>query len=162
MTKGLIGGKKVDKQPLNEKNFDKARKSYQTKPPILMNCLKAFIIGGLICVFGELLTQMYIHWFDFSEKNATNPMVATLILIAALATGFGVYDKLGQFAGAGSAVPVTGFANSITSAALEHKSEGYVLGVATNLFKLAGSVIVFGVVAAYVLGIIRYAWKLIF
>ncbi|WLR46687.1 stage V sporulation protein AC [Halobacillus litoralis] len=152
----------MDKQPLNEKNFDKARKSYQPKPPYVMNCLKAFIVGGLICVFGELLTQMYIHWFDYSEKNAINPTVATLILLSALATGFGVYDKLGQFAGAGSAVPVTGFANSITSAALEHKSEGLVLGVATNLFKLAGSVIVFGVVAAYVLGMIRYVWSLIF
>ncbi|KHE69812.1 stage V sporulation protein AC, partial [Halobacillus sp. BBL2006] len=141
---------------------EKVSKTYQPKPPYLMNIIKAFIVGGLICVFGELITQMYIHWFDFSEKEAGNPTVATLILISALLTGFGVYDKLGQFAGAGSAVPVTGFANSITSAALEHKSEGLVLGVATNLFKLAGSVIVFGVVSAYILGVLRYIWSLIF
>ncbi|ELK44435.1 stage V sporulation protein AC [Halobacillus sp. ACCC02827] len=152
----------MEKQTMNEKNFEKVSKTYQPKPPIVMNCLKAFIVGGLICVFGELISQMYVHWFDFKEENAMNPTAATLILLAALATGFGVYDKLGQFAGAGSAVPITGFANSITSAALEHKSEGLVLGVATNLFKLAGSVIVFGVVSAYVLGIIRYLWSIIF
>jgi stage V sporulation protein AC len=152
----------LGKQQLNEQNFEKVSKNYQPKPPYLMNIIKAFIVGGLICVFGELLTEMYIHWFDFSEKEAGNPTVATLILISALLTGLGVYDKLGQFAGAGSAVPVTGFANSITSAALEHKSEGLVLGVATNLFKLAGSVIVFGVVAAYILGVLRYIWSLIF
>ncbi|WP_173916249.1 stage V sporulation protein AC [Halobacillus sp. Marseille-Q1614] len=146
----------------NSKDYKKQSQTYQPKPPYVVNCVKAFVIGGLICTFGELLTQMYIHWFGFSEENAGNPTVATLILLAALATGFGFYDKLGQFAGAGSAVPVTGFANSITSAALEHKSEGLVLGVATNLFKVAGSVIVFGVVAAYILGIIRFTIKALF
>jgi stage V sporulation protein AC len=99
---------------------------------------------------------------NFSEKDAGNPTVATLILISGLLTGLGIYDKLGQFGGAGSAVPVTGFANSMTSAAIEHRSEGIVLGVATNMFKLAGSVIVFGVVAAYIVGIIRYFYGIAF
>lgn len=88
-----------------------------------------------------------------------NPTAATLILISALLTGLGIYDRIGQFAGAGSAVPVTGFANSMASAALEYKSEGLVLGVATNMFKLAGNVIVFGVVAAYIVGMIRFAFE---
>ncbi|UOR12405.1 stage V sporulation protein AC [Halobacillus amylolyticus] len=149
-------------ESFDAKNYKQKSKDYQPKPPYFINCLKAFIVGGLICTFGQLLSEMYISWFGFSEKDASNPTVATLILLAALATGFGVYDRLGQFAGAGSAVPITGFANSITSAALEHKSEGIVLGIATNLFKLAGSVIVFGVVAAYVLGIIRYLWHWLF
>ncbi len=100
--------------------------------------------------------------FNFNEKTAGNPTAATLILISALLTGFGIYDRLGQFAGAGSAVPVTGFANSMTSAALEHRSEGLVLGVATNMFKLAGNVIVFGVVAAYIVGLIRFACEKLF
>ncbi|MCK9905692.1 SpoVA/SpoVAEb family sporulation membrane protein, partial [Frankia sp. Cpl3] len=91
----------------------------------------------------------------FTEKTAGNPTVATLIFISVLLTGFGVYDNLGQYAGAGSAVPVTGFANSIAAAAIEHRSEGYVLGVGGNMFKLAGSVIVFGVVAAFVAGLIK-------
>ncbi|MBM7552401.1 stage V sporulation protein AC [Thalassobacillus pellis] len=146
----------------DQKQYQNTIKTYQPKPNYLANCIKAFIVGGLICVIGEALTDFYMKVFDFSEKEAGNPTVTTLILIAALMTGFGVYDKLGQFAGAGSAVPVTGFANSITSAALEHKSEGLVLGVATNLFKLAGSVIVFGVVAAYILGMLRYALQHMF
>ncbi|MGD6795317.1 stage V sporulation protein AC [Metabacillus indicus] len=137
-------------------------KTYQPKPPYFKNCLKAFIVGGLICTLGQAISNMYIHFFNFTEKTAGNPTVATLILISALLTGFGIYDRIGQFAGAGSAVPVTGFANSMTSAALEHRSEGIVLGVATNMFKLAGSVIVFGVVAAYVVGIIRYVYGLAF
>ncbi|MGM0921723.1 MAG: stage V sporulation protein AC [Bacillota bacterium] len=137
-------------------------KPYQPKPPYLLNCIKAFVVGGLICTLGQGIQNMYMHFFNFTEKTAGNPTVATLILISALLTGFGIYDRIGQFAGAGSAVPVTGFANSMTSAALEHRSEGLVLGVATNMFKLAGSVIVFGVVAAYVVGIIRYVYGLAF
>jgi stage V sporulation protein AC len=137
-------------------------KTYQPKPPYLLNCMKAFVVGGLICTLGQGIQNMYMHFFNFTEKTAGNPTVATLILISALLTGFGIYDRIGQFAGAGSAVPVTGFANSMTSAALEHRSEGLVLGVATNMFKLAGSVIVFGVVAAYVVGIIRYVYGLAF
>ncbi|MFD1018556.1 stage V sporulation protein AC [Thalassobacillus hwangdonensis] len=145
-----------------QKQYSKTIKAYQPKPNYVMNCLKAFVVGGLICVLGEALMQFYIHVFDFSEKNAANPTVTTLILLSSILTGIGVYDKLGQFAGAGSAVPVTGFANSITSAALEHKSEGIVLGVATNMFKLAGSVIAFGVVAAYVFGMLRYIFQALF
>ncbi|KGX83165.1 stage V sporulation protein AC [Pontibacillus marinus] len=146
----------------NQKQYNNTLKNYQPKPNLIVNCLKAFVVGGLICLFGQMLTDIYMNVFDMTEKEAGNPTVTTLILLSALLTGFGVYDKLGQFAGAGSAVPVTGFANSITSAALEHRSEGIVLGVATNMFKLAGSVIVFGVVAAYVVGIIRYVFQSIF
>ncbi|WP_243290259.1 stage V sporulation protein AC [Bacillus sp. FJAT-47783] len=135
-------------------------KQFQPKPNYMLNGLKAFFVGGAICAFGQLLQNMYINVFHFSKENAGNPTVATLILISALLTGFGIYDKIGQFAGAGSAVPVTGFANSMTSAALEHKSEGLVLGVATNMFKLAGNVIVFGVVSAYIVGLIRYIFSL--
>ncbi|MCA0990852.1 stage V sporulation protein AC [Pseudalkalibacillus hwajinpoensis] len=143
----------------DQKQYSKNIKTYQPKPPYLLNVVKAFVVGGLICMFGQGVQNFYMNVFNFSEKNAGNPTVATLILIAALLTAFGWYDKIGQFAGAGSAVPVTGFANSITSAALEHKSEGIVLGIATNMFKLAGSVIVFGVVAAYIVGILRMLFK---
>lgn len=137
-------------------------KDFQPKPPYFLNCLKAFLIGGFICMVGQGIQNFYIDVLNFSEKDAGNPTAATLILLSAILTGLGIYDKLGQFAGAGSAVPITGFANSMTSAAMEHRSEGIVLGVATNMFKLAGSVIVFGVVAAYVVGIIRYLYGLAF
>jgi stage V sporulation protein AC len=147
----MMTSKKFDEQ-----NYKNTIKDYQPKPNIFVNCLKAFIVGGLICVLGQAITDFYMHFFDFSKKDAANPTASTLILISSILTGLGVYDKLGQFAGAGSAVPITGFANAITSAALEHKSEGYVLGVGSNMFKLAGSVIVFGTVSAYVVGIIRF------
>ncbi len=147
-------------KPLNDQGqYNKNIKTYQPKPPYVLNAVKAFVVGGFICMFGQVVQNFYMTFFDFSRESAGNPTVATLILIAALLTAFGWYDKLGQFAGAGSAVPVTGFANSITSAALEHKSEGLVLGIATNMFKLAGSVIVFGVVAAYIVGMLRMIFR---
>ncbi|MCY9376570.1 MULTISPECIES: stage V sporulation protein AC [Bacillus] len=142
-----------------KENYKSKVKTYQPKPPYVWNCVKAFLVGGLICAIGQGLQNFYIHFFNFNEKTAGNPTAATLILISALLTGFGIYDRIGQFAGAGSAVPVTGFANSMASAALEYKSEGLVLGVATNMFKLAGNVIVFGVVAAYIVGMIRFAFE---
>jgi len=143
-------------------NYKNNIKKFQPKPPYVINCVKAFLVGGLICLIGQGIQNFYMTVFNFSEENVGNPTVATLILISALLTGLGIYDKLGQFSGAGSAVPVTGFANSMTSAAMEHRSEGVVLGVATNMFKLAGSVIVFGVVAAYVVGMIRYLLNMSF
>lgn len=143
----------------NPADYKKNVKPYQPKPKYIGNCIRAFWTGGLICAIGQGISIFYVTYFDFTETTAGNPTVATLILIASLLTGFGVYDKIGRFAGAGSLIPVTGFANSVTSAALEHKSEGLVLGAATNLFKLAGAVIVFGVVAAYVVGIIRLIFK---
>lgn len=139
----------------NPKEYKKNVKVFHPKPNYFMNCLKAFVVGGGICVLGEGLEKFFMTYFNFNEKTAGNPTVATLILIASLLTGFGVYDSIGKFAGAGSLIPVTGFANSVTSAALEHKSEGVVFGIATNLFKLAGAVIVFGVVSSVVFGVIR-------
>lgn len=136
-------------------------KPYQPKPNYVVNCTRAFIIGGIICTIGEALTKFYTTVLHFSDKDAGNPTVATLVILSALLTGLGIYDKIGQYAGAGSAVPVTGFSNSMTSAAMEHRSEGIVLGVATNMFKLAGSVIVFGVVGAYIVGLIRYTFTLL-
>lgn len=147
---------------ITKDQYTKDIKKYQPKPKVFKNCFKAFLVGGLICTFGQALTVFYMNVFDMTSKQAGNPTVTTLIFIAALLTGFGVYDKIGQFAGAGAGVPVTGFANSIASAALEHKTEGIVLGIATNMFKLAGSVIVFGVVSAYVVGLIRYSIQYFF
>jgi len=135
-------------------------KEYQTfakgkEPPrsVLFNCVKAFLVGGSICVVGQVIMELFMHLMDMSPEQAGNPTVAVLILISVILTSLGVYDKLAQFAGAGSAVPVTGFANSMCSAAIEHRSEGLVLGVGGNMFKLAGAVIVYGTVAAFFVGI---------
>lgn len=151
------------KRTENEKKrkYQQMTQKMRPNPPVLTNGIKAFIIGGLISLLGQGIQNMYIHYFGFQKEQAGNPTVATLIFIAAVLTGLGVYDKIGQFAGAGSAVPVTGFANSIASAALEHRSEGLVLGVGGNMFKLAGSVIVFGVVAAFIVALIKTLIRLI-
>lgn len=134
------------------KSFAQAREPSRS---IGTNCVKAFLIGGAICTFGQLIQNLYMTYLKMTETQASNPTVATLILIAIILTSLGVYDKLAQWAGAGSAVPVTGFANSMCSAALEYRSEGLVLGVGGNMFKLAGSVIVFGTVAAFFVGIVH-------
>ena len=132
--------------------FAKAR---EPKRPVLGNVLKAFLVGGLICLIGQGISDFFIWNFDFTEKTAASPTVAVLIFISVVLTSLGVYDHIAQWAGAGTAVPVTGFANSVASAAIEHRSEGYVLGVGGNMFKLAGSVIVFGTVAAFVVALIK-------
>jgi stage V sporulation protein AC len=122
---------------------------------VLKNCVKAFFVGGLICTVGQAISYFYIYYFNFTEQTAGNPTVATMVFFAMLLTGFGVYDRIGQFGGAGSAVPVTGFGNAVISAAIEHRTEGFVLGVGGNMFKLAGSVILFGVFSAFAVALIK-------
>lgn len=146
---------------VEQRHYKEYAKSMQPPKLWVRNGLRAFIVGGGICVLGQGLQDFFIHVFHFSEKTAGNPTVAVLVILSALLTGFGIYDDFAQWAGAGSAVPVTGFANSVASAALEHKSEGFVVGVGTNMFKVAGPVIVFGVVSAFVVGLIRYVFHAI-
>lgn len=139
----------------DETQYQAIQQEKEIKRPIIQNCIKAFFVGGLICLIGQVITTFYIHFFDFTEQTAGNPTVATIIFITMLLTGFGLYDKIGQFSGAGSAVPVTGFGNSVISSAIEHRTEGFILGVGANMFKLAGPVIVYGVFAAFVIAIIK-------
>lgn len=127
--------------------------------PIFANCVRAFVTGGGVCLLGQVIEEIYVHGFGIPERLAGNPTVATLIIFSAIATGMGVYDRFAQWAGAGSAVPVTGFANAMSSAALEHRTEGLIQGIGANMFKVAGPVIVYGVVAAFFVGLIRYAFS---
>lgn len=122
-------------------------------PPLWRNALTAFVSGGLVCLLGQVVQNIYIS-FGFSPEEASNPTVVTVIFLASLLTGLGLFDRAAHFAGAGTAVPVTGFANSLTAAALEFKKEGLVLGVGAKMFSLAGSVLLFGVVTAFIVGII--------
>ncbi|TDQ40324.1 stage V sporulation protein AC [Aureibacillus halotolerans] len=138
-----------------QKAYQAYEKDRELKRPVVANCLKAFFFGGLICLIGQAISLFFVTYFDFTEQTVGNPTVAVLIFISMLLTGFGVYDRIAQVAGAGSAVPVTGFGNAMISAAIEHRTEGYVLGVGGNMFKLAGSVIVFGVFSAFVISIIK-------
>ncbi len=146
---------------MGKDQYKNLSKQMAPKPPLLRNLVVAFLVGGCICILGQFIQNLFLQYFNFTTETVGNPTVAVLVFISALLTGLGVYDKLGQFAGAGSAVPVTGFANSITSAAMEHRQEGLVLGVGGNMFKLAGSVIVFGVVAAFFVALIKTVWGMI-
>lgn len=143
------------KHNLKEQQYNTLKDQITPKTPLAINCLKAFVVGGVICCVGQAISFLYMMFFDFTEKTVGNPTVATMVFIAMLLTGLGQYRKLGQFAGAGSAVPVTGFGNAVVSAAIEGKSEGLVLGVGSNMFKLAGSVILFGVVSAFFVTLIK-------
>ncbi|WP_379967835.1 stage V sporulation protein AC [Ectobacillus sp. sgz5001026] len=138
-----------------QQEYQTLAKTHETKRPIIKNCVKAFFVGGFICIIGQFISLFYTTYFDFTERSAGNPTVATLIFISMLLTGFGVYDRIAQFGGAGTAVPVTGFGNSVISACIEHRTEGFVLGVGGNMFKMAGSVILFGVFSAFVIAIIK-------
>ncbi|WP_419888690.1 stage V sporulation protein AC [Neobacillus niacini] len=146
---------KQKKMTPQQQKYQQLQQKHELKRPVLKNCIKAFLVGGLICTVGQAISYFYIYYFDFTEQNVGNPTVATMVFLSMLLTGFGVYDRLGQFAGAGSAVPVTGFGNAVISAAIEHRTEGFVLGVGGNMFKLAGSVILFGVFSAFVVALIK-------
>lgn len=145
--------KKIKQQQALEKEYQSLAQRQKPKPPVVRNVIVAYLVGGLICVIGQAISQLYIR-LGFSVEDVGSPTVATLIFIAALLTGLGVYDVLGQFAGAGAAVPVTGFANSVVASALEFKREGLVLGVGAKMFTLAGPVLVYGAITAFVVGII--------
>ena len=140
---------------MDEKKYAKLEKEISPKTPLLRNMIFAFLTGGVICLVGQFVSLFYMTYFDFTERTSSNPTVATMIFFAMLLTGFGLYKKIAQFGGAGSAVPITGFGNAVISASIEHKSEGYVLGVGGNMFKLAGSVILFGVFSAFVVALIK-------
>lgn len=144
------------KQPtVEQQQYQEFQKDRVPQRPIFKNCFNAFWVGGLICIFGQLLNWFYMHYFDFTEDTVGSPTSATLIILSTIITSIGLYDHISQWAGAGTIVPITGFANTMTSAALEHRTEGYVLGVGGSMFKLSGSVIVFGTVVAFVTAIIK-------
>jgi stage V sporulation protein AC len=137
-------------------DFARAR---EPQRPIAANCIRAFIAGGIICTIGQGIQLFFMTYLNFDEKTAGDPTVAVIILISVILTNMGIYDHIAQWGGAGTAVPVTGFANTIASASLDHKSEGFVLGVGGNMFKIAGPVIVFGVFSAFIVAIVSVLFQ---
>ena len=146
---------KKKKMTTNQQQYDALVKSIEPKRPRVKNCIRAFLVGGAICTVGQIFQWIFMNYFNFDEKTSVAPTMILLIFLSALFTGFGVYDHLSQWAGCGTAVPITGFANSIASASMEHKSEGLVLGVAGNMFRLAGAIIVYGVISAFIVALIK-------
>lgn len=130
------------------------------KSPIFKNCSFAFLMGGAICTLGQGLNDIYSIW-GFTEKDAGTLASVSLIFLAALLTGFGIFDNIAKIAGAGTLVPITGFANAVSSQAIDSKSEGYVLGVGAKMFTVAGPVIVYALVSGSLYGVIYYFFNLI-
>ncbi len=124
------------------------------KPPVVQNCLWAFVVGGLICVVGQLFLN-YLLGTGFNKQDAGSLDAIIMVFLGALFTGLGIYDDLGQKAGAGSIVPITGFANVIVASAMEFKKEGYIFGVGAKIFSIAGPTLVFGFVASVTIGLIK-------
>ncbi|WP_053956015.1 stage V sporulation protein AC [Inediibacterium massiliense] len=150
-----MSSKKNKKLTPIQQEYQAFAKEREPKRKVGRNVVRAFFIGGIICTIGQGLQMIFIKYFDFTQTTAGNPATAILIITTVLLTGLGVYDKIAQFAGAGTIIPVTGFANTVASAAIEHRSEGYVLGVGGNMFKIAGPVIVYGVFSAFVVALIK-------
>lgn len=146
--------KKEQKKTPKQLAYEQKVKDAMPKSRILIPCLKAFWVGGVICCIGQLISDFYKVVFDFGEELRSSATAVTLVFLGMLLTGLGVYDKIGHYAGAGSIVPITGFANSIVAPAMEYKREGYVLGVGANMFKLAGPVLVYGIGVSVIIGLI--------
>ena len=125
------------------------------KEDVVKNAVVTFIAGGLIGVFSEMLLRGYVMWFNLPRKEAGVIVILTLIIIASLLTACGVFDVCLSKLKSALLIPITGFAHSMTSAAMEYRKEGLVLGIGANIFKLAGTVILYGIVSVYVFGIIR-------
>ena len=140
---------------MDTKKYQEIVDRHEVKDNRLKNGIVAFIIGGLMGMIGNLLVDFYSYIFDIPSKIASTYMIITLIFIGCLLTCLGVFDKMVSFARCGLLIPITGFAHSLQSAALEYKKEGLVTGIGANIFKLAGTVILFGIISAYVFGIVR-------
>lgn len=140
---------------MDKKTYGEMASQITPPSPKIKNAVNAYIFGGGICVIGQAFNLLYTK-LGFSKDNASLLVGVTLIVITAILTGIGVFDKIARYAGAGTIVPITGFANSMVSPAMEFKSEGNVLGTAANMFKIAGPVIVYGVVASSLYGLIYW------
>lgn len=143
------------KKAYDAQNYQKLVDKAKPKPKVFRNALAAFFVGGLICMLGQGIGMGY-ESAGLTSKEASAATVATMVFIGALLTGLGIYDDIGRFAGAGSIIPITGFSNSIVSAAMEYKSEGYIFGVGARIFTIAGPVLVYGFVTSAAIGLIFY------
>ena len=145
---------------MTEKQYAALVQEIAPKSPMGRDCLNAFWIGGLICAFGQVIQNAYLYWgLDTLAAGSATSM--TLVALSALLTGLSLYDDIAKHAGAGTLVPITGFANSIAAPAVEFKTEGFILGVGAKMFTIAGPVIVYGLAASVVYGFIYWIWTML-
>ena len=140
---------------MTKREYGKLVQEMSPKSPLLKDCINAFWIGGLICTIGQVFINLYTH-FGLDEQTAGTAASMSLVTLSALLTGLSLYDNIAKHAGAGTLVPITGFANAIAAPAIEFKTEGFILGVGAKMFQIAGPVIVYGVSASVVYGLIYW------
>ncbi|SHE56226.1 stage V sporulation protein AC [Clostridium fallax] len=148
------------KEMIIKQKFQKLSQEVKPKPKLLKNCINAFWVGGLICVLGQFILNTLIS-FGITKDDGAAILSIIMVFLGALLTGIGIYDKIASFAGAGTVVPITGFANSIVSPAIEFKKEGFVFGVAAKMFTIGGPVLVYGIGTSVIIGIIYYIFGVI-
>lgn len=141
-----------------KKEYQQLVKQKEPKSSILKNCLFAFIVGGLICDVGQFFSNL-LKSANLPKDDVSTYVSIIMVFLGAFLTGLGIYDNIGKYGGAGSIVPITGFANSIVSPAMEFKKEGYVLGVGAKMFAIAGPVLVYGITSSVIVGLIYYFIK---
>ena len=139
--------------------YRQMNKQSAPKSPVLKNCIKAFIVGGLICALGQVIVNL-VQNAGMELKDARLVCSITLIAASAILTAFNVYDNIAKHAGAGTLVPITGFANSVAAPAIEYKKEGQVFGIGCKIFTIAGPVILYGIVTSWALGVVYWVWTL--
>ena len=141
---------------MDRKEYDQLAESLKPTGHKMKNAFYAFLYGGVIGAIAQGVLEFFMNVCHVKQEDATPMMIITLVFISCLLTGLGIYDKLAQKAGAGTFIPITGFANSMTSCALDSQSEGLIMGIGSNMFKLGGTVITYGIVSSALLGVIRY------
>ena len=139
----------------DKKKYSEMTKKASPPSPKIKDFIWAFCVGGAICVIGQLFNELYTY-FDLSEKSVKMAVPVSIIFLAAIVTGIGWFDKIARRAGAGTLVPITGFANAVVSPAIEFKNEGFILGVGAKIFTIAGPVIMYGTVASVIYGFIYW------
>ena len=147
---------KTEKEIKRDETYTQYVASKEPKSSWFPSLLWAFLIGGMICVVGEALYLLFDTVTNYNSELIGALVAVTLIIIASILTGFGVYDRLGSFSGGGSIVPITGFSNAVSSAAMEHRKEGIIFGTCANMFKVAGPVIVVGVALSMLVGLVYW------
>lgn len=146
---------------INKEEYKQYVKKTAPKSPILKDCVLAYIFGGGICVIGQLLFDLYSNITSYEESKVYALVTMTLIFVTALLTGIGVFDNIAKYAGAGTLVPVTGFANSVVSPAIDTKAEGLILGVGAKIFTVSGPVILYGILSGVVYGVVLWVVSII-
>lgn len=142
--------------PMDRETYRRLADAHAPHSPLGKNCLRAFAVGGLICVLGQLIRTLWIDLAGLPEKDGATMTSVTLIFLAALLSGIGIFDRIAKFAGAGTLVPITGFANAVVSPAIDSHAEGLVLGVGAKISTVAGPVLLYGTLAGGVWGTLYY------